>query len=276
MADLKKIVDDLSAEGAALDALVADLPIEQWALTTPAEGWTVAHQIGHLAWTDRAALIAATDEEAFAAQLAEAWKNPLGFVDEGAEVEAQRPPNELLADWRTTREKLAEVLLGVPAGTKLPWFGPPMSVASMATARLMETWAHGRDVADTLGVSVEPTDRLKHIARLGVRTRNFAYTVNELTPPADEFRVELTAPDGSVWAWGEDEAQQRVTGPAEDFCLLVTQRVHRGDTALQAVGTDADRWLDIAQAFAGPPGSGRGENAAQTGGLEAAGAEAAQ
>ncbi|MFC9515962.1 TIGR03084 family metal-binding protein [Nocardiaceae bacterium NPDC056970] len=257
MADLNKIVDDLRAEGAALDALIADLPDEQWALPTPAEGWTLAHQIGHLAWTDRAALLAATDEASFTAQLAEAWKNPYGFVDEGAEVEARRPPPELLADWRECRDRLAQVLRDVPAGTKLPWYGPPMSAASMATARLMETWAHGRDVAAALGATPEPTDRLAHIARLGVRTRDFAYSVNEMTPPDAEFRVELTAPDGGVWAWGPDDAAQRVTGPAEDFCLLVTQRVHRRDTALRATGDDAQRWLDIAQAFAGPPGAGR-------------------
>lgn len=257
VADLNKIVDDLCAEGAALDRLVADLPDERWATPTPAAGWTVAHQIGHLAWTDRAALLAATDEEAFTAQLTEAWKNPFGFVDEGAEAEAARTPRELLADWRGTREKLATVLRDVPAGTKLPWYGPPMSPASMATARLMETWAHGRDVADALGVTPESTARLEHIARLGVRTRDFAYSVNELPPPAEEFRVELTAPDGGTWAWGPDAAAQWVTGSAEDFCLLVTQRVHRRDTALRAVGPDADRWLDIAQAFAGPPGGGR-------------------
>ncbi|PTR31345.1 uncharacterized protein (TIGR03084 family) [Rhodococcus sp. OK519] len=260
MADLNKIVDDLCAEGAALDALIAGLPDDRWARPTPAAGWTVAHQIGHLAWTDRAALMAATDENAFAAQLAEAWKNPFGFVDEGAAVEAQRPPRDLLADWRDTREKLAAVLRDVPGGTKLPWYGPPMSAASMATARLMETWAHGRDVAEALDVATETTARLEHIARLGVRTRDFAYSVNEIAPPADEFRVELAAPDGGIWAWGPADATQRVTGPAEDFCLLVTQRVHRRDTALRAIGIDAERWLGIAQAFAGPPGAGRDSN----------------
>ncbi|RDI33883.1 uncharacterized protein (TIGR03084 family) [Rhodococcus sp. AG1013] len=257
MADLNKIVDDLRAEGAALDALVADLPESEWATPTPAEGWTVAHQIGHLAWTDRAALSAATDEDAFTAQLAEAWKNPYGFVDEGAEIEARRPPQELLADWRETRDKLAAVLQEVPVGTKLPWYGPPMSAASMATARLMETWAHGRDVAEALGAVSVATERLQHIARLGVRTRDFAYGVNQLTPPAEEFRVELVAPDGAVWAWGPADAAQRVSGSAEDFCLLVTQRVHRGDTALRTTGDDAEQWLGIAQAFAGPSGTGR-------------------
>ena len=133
-----------------------------------------------------------------------------------------------------------------------------MSTASMATARLMETWAHGQDVADALGVTRTPTDRLRHVVRLGVRTRDFAFGVHGLTPPVEEFRVELTAPSGELWTYGPEDAAQRVTGPALDFCLLVTQRAHRADLALRAEGADADRWLDIAQAFAGPPGAGAG------------------
>jgi uncharacterized protein (TIGR03084 family) len=129
----------------------------------------------------------------------------------------------------------------------------------MATARLMETWAHGLDIADALGVTPAPTDRLRHIARLGYRTRDFAHVVHGVPVPADPFRVELAGPSGDVWVFGPEDAPQRVTGPALDFCLLVTQRAHRSDLALRAEGADADRWLDIAQAFAGPPGGGRPE-----------------
>ena len=127
----------------------------------------------------------------------------------------------------------------------------------MATARLMETWAHGQDVADALGVDRPATARLRNVAHIGVRTRDFAYAIRGLTPPAEPFRVELTAPDGSAWTWGPDDAAQRVNGPALDFCLLVTQRRHRDELALRATGPDADTWLEIAQAFAGAPGPGR-------------------
>jgi uncharacterized protein (TIGR03083 family) len=153
MADLQQIVADLRAESDELDALVAPLPDDRWAAPTPAAGWTIAHQIGHLLWTDRGALIAVTDEQAFAGLLEPAAANPTGFVNAGADELAATAPAELLADWRLTRERLHDALLTVPDGRKLPWFGPPMSAASMATARLMETWAHGLDVADTLGVS---------------------------------------------------------------------------------------------------------------------------
>ena len=81
--------------------------------------------------------------------------------------------------------------------------------------------------------------------------------MHSLEPPAEEFRIELRSPSGEIWEWGPADAAQSVRGSAYDFCLRVTQRRHRDDLDLIAVGADADRWLDIAQAFAGPPGEGR-------------------
>jgi uncharacterized protein (TIGR03084 family) len=251
------IVADLRAESADLDSMVADLPADRWAAMTPAPGWTIAHQVGHLLWTDRVALTAVTDEAGFAAVLAEAAKDPTGFVDAAAEDLAALPPDRLLADWRQTRDRLHDELLTVADGHKLPWFGPPMSAPSMATARLMETWAHGLDVADTLGVPRPPTTRLRSVAHIGVRTRDFAFVINGLTPPAEPFRLELRAPDRSTWSWGPEDAAQRVTGSAEDFCMLVTQRRPQAALDVTADGADAEKWLGIAQAFAGPPGPGR-------------------
>jgi uncharacterized protein (TIGR03084 family) len=178
-------------------------------------------------------------------------------VDGAAAAGAALPPPALLRRWRAGRAELAAALAAVPAGTRLPWYGPPMSAASMATARLMETWAHGHDVAEALDVPQPATHRLRHVAHLAVRTRDFAFTVHGLTPPQDAFAVRLTAPDGSIWSWGPADAAQSIEGTALDFCLLATQRRHRSDTGLVASGPDADRWLDIAQAFAGPPGAGR-------------------
>ncbi|GAA3060793.1 TIGR03084 family metal-binding protein [Streptomyces glomeratus] len=257
VSDVSSVIDDLGREGEELDRLVAESGEERWALATPAPGWTVAHQIAHLAWTDRAALVAVTRPEAFAAEVEKALRSPGTWVDEAAREGAALPPARLLAEWRESRAALDRALREAPPGVRHPWFGPPMSTASMATARLMETWAHGLDVAETLGVPPTPSDRLRHIARLGFRTRDFAYAVHELPAPAEPFRVELVGPSGEVWTYGPDDAAQRVTGPALDFCLLVTQRAHRDDLGLRAEGPDADRWLDIAQAFAGPPGAGR-------------------
>ncbi|GAA1886332.1 TIGR03084 family metal-binding protein [Williamsia serinedens] len=263
MTVLRALVDDMTAEGAALDDLVAGLDDTGWQTPTPAEGWTIADQIGHLAWTDHVATVSATDPDRFAVVLAEGAADPANFIDDAAREMAAHP--DLLDRWRRTRSELAEALLAVPDGTKLAWFGPSMSPASMATARIMEMWAHGQDVADALGVTVEPTDRLKAVAHIGARTRDFAYVLRGRTPPATPFRIELTAPSGESWTWGPEDATDRVTGSALDFCLLVTQRRAPEDLGLTVVGDDAAEWVRIAQCFAGAPGPGRaprGEQAA--------------
>ncbi|MGW9117496.1 TIGR03084 family metal-binding protein [Streptomyces sp. NPDC055663] len=258
MPDVAAVIDDLRDESQELDALVRELSAGQWAAATPAPGWSIAHQIAHLTWTDEVALLAATDADAFAGEVARAMEAPESFVDRGAEeIAAALAPEALLARWRAGRERLEAVLRRAPAGTRIPWYGPPMSVASMATARIMETWAHGQDVADALGATRTPTARLRHVARIGVRARDYAYLVRGIKAPGEEFRVELEAPGDGPVVFGPEDAPQRVTGPLVDFCLLVTQRAHRDDLAVRATGPDADQWLDIAQAFAGPAGPGR-------------------
>ncbi|MFD0634547.1 TIGR03084 family metal-binding protein [Catenulispora yoronensis] len=257
MAVIDDLLQDLHAESEALDALVA--PLDAAARPTPARGWTVAHQIAHLAWTDEVAALAARDPDEFTAYLTRALQaaGGAGFVDDVAAEGARLEPADLLAKWRSDRADLAAALAAVPSGQKLPWFGPPMGAATMATARIMETWAHGQDVYDALGATREPTARLRHIAHLGVRTRDFAFVQRGMPAPGAEFRIELTAPAGELWTWGPEDAAQRVTGPAHDFCLLVAQRRHHDDLAVRADGPDAEAWLAIAQVFAGPSGSGR-------------------
>jgi uncharacterized protein (TIGR03084 family) len=254
---LEQVLADLDTEGGRLESLVAGLGDERWRTPTPAPGWDVATQVAHLAWTDEAALLAATDKERWDALVVEALADPAGFVDRVAVEGGRTRPKELLARWRAGRTALADELRRYPAGERMPWFGPPMSATSMATARFMETWAHSLDVHQALGAEPEVTDRIRHVAHLGVRTRDFAFAVNGQPAPAEEFRIELTAPSGDLWAWGPEDAAQSVRGPAHDFCLLVTQRVHRADTRLVAQGRDATAWLAIAQCFAGPPGEGR-------------------
>ncbi len=257
MSRLDAVLADLQAEGDQLEDLVVTLDDEGWRVPTPARGWDVAHQVAHLAWTDEMALAAATDRAAWDAGVREALADPDGFVDAQAARGAASPPAALLARWRTARAALAAALRDLPEGTRLPWYGPPMSATSMATARFMETWAHGRDVAAALGVELPAHDRVRHVVHLGVRTRDFAFGNRGLPAPDEEFHLALTLPGGEVVEHGPADAAQRVTGSAHDFALLVTQRVHRDDTDLVAVGEDANAWLDLAQAFAGPSGDGR-------------------
>ncbi len=258
---LEQVLGDLAAEGEALDVLVAGLDAPEWRTPTPAAGWDVATSVAHLAWTDEVAVLAATaataDRAGWDAMVLRALGDPDGFVDNEARAGAAAEPAALLNRWRRARSTLGVALREVPSGERLPWFGPPMSPTSMATARFMETWAHGLDVAEALGTIAPPTDRIRHVAHLGVRTRDFAFGVHGLEPPGEEFRVELRSPSGEQWEWGPAGAAQSVRGSAYDFCLLVTQRRHRDDLELVAVGEQADRWLDVAQAFAGPPGPGR-------------------
>ncbi|HWH27864.1 MAG TPA: TIGR03084 family metal-binding protein [Mycobacteriales bacterium] len=251
---LTDILTDLRAEHDDLRRLVDGVDL---GLATPAEGWDVRETVCHLAAFDQEGTKAATTPQLFIAGLDEVLANPDGFMDvlQGRFRDLSRPL--LLDEWRAGFEAMVQAFADLEPGTKVPWYGPPMSPASFATARLMEYWAHGQDVADAAGVHRAPTDRLRHVCHLGVRTRGFSYAVRGRTVPDAEVLVELEAPGGGRWSFGDPSASDRVTGTAEDFCLLVTQRRHRSDTALVAVGPAADEWLDLAQCFAGPPGAGR-------------------
>jgi uncharacterized protein (TIGR03084 family) len=257
MTTLDELLDDLHAESAELDALVAGLDPAGWARPTPAEGWTIAHQIAHLAWTDGWTIRAARTPADFFDTAVRTFTPGSDPIAEGAAAGAAEPPAELLSRWRAGRAEVLAALGAVPTDVRLPWFGPPMKAASMATARLMETWAHGQDVADALGAARVPSARLRHVAHLGVRTMGFAFTLHGLPAPEEPVRVELTGPDGELWAWGPEDATDRIAGPALDFCQLVTQRRHPDDLALAVSGRTALAWLPIAQVFAGPPGKGR-------------------
>jgi len=253
-APVQQICDDLHAEHADLDALVSPLSEAQWALATPAAGWAIRDQISHLWFFDQRATLALTDPDEFAA-------DTLRLMSAGG-TEASVAPGraitgaELLAAWRDDRTRLLELARAVDPSARVPWYGPSMAARSFITARLMETWAHGQDVADALGIARTPTARLKHVAHIGVRARPFSYVINNLAMPDVAVRVVLHAPDGDVWEWGEPSAD-RVEGDALEFCLVVTQRRHVADTSLRIEGDAAIEWMSIAQAFAGEPGGGR-------------------
>lgn len=256
MPELTEIVADLTTEHQELDALVAPLDDAMWDEPTPAEGWSIRDQITHLRFFDEQAVLAVTDPDGFARGLEEAAEDPLAFTDRPLEAARRQPTTEVLEHWRSARAAMLDAFGGLDPAARVPWYGPPMSAKSFVTARLMETWAHGQDVVDALGARREPTERLRHIAHLGLLSRPYTYQVRGLELPADPVRVELEAPSGDTWAWGEPGAD-RITGPAIDFCLVVVRRRHVDDTHLQVEGGVARQWMEIAQAYAGPPGSGR-------------------
>jgi uncharacterized protein (TIGR03084 family) len=253
MTDLPQVAVDLHAEQDTLDAIVADLTDQRWRLATPSPGWTVSDQIGHLTYFDDAAATAIADPETFAASMKQ-----LVEADDRDALTLHRhlSPRELLGAWRANRRRLHEVAATLADGDRVTWYGPSMGAKSFLTARLMECWAHGQDIVDALDAVRPATDRLRHVARLGVLTRRWTYVNRGLDVPESDVRVELTGPSGALWQYGPDDAADIVTGPALDFCLVVTQRRHLDDTALRVTGDVARDWIEKAQAFAGPPTDG--------------------
>ena len=255
----RTVVADLFAEQEALEAIVAGLSPDEWAKSTASPDWTVADQIAHLTYFDHAAALAIADPERFREEspaLLATFSTP-GALDEFTLSEYRAmAPQLLLEEWRTARGRLSDAAAGLTAGDRVPWYGPSMSAISFLTARLMEVWAHGHDVADAVGGVRTPTDRLKHIATLGFLTRGWSYANRGLAAPTEDVRVELQAPSGEHWTYGPEDAPNSVDGDAVEFCAVVTQRTHVDDTTLSVRGEAAREWLLIAQCFAGNPTDG--------------------
>jgi uncharacterized protein (TIGR03084 family) len=256
-ADLRALTLDLVYESASLGAMLAALTANQWRLRTPAPGWTIADQVSHLAYFDETTLASIRDPERFRREAAALAGRGDDFPDQIAAEYRHLGPAELLTWFMTARRALLQGYGSADPGARLPWYGLDMGPASSITARLMETWAHGQDIADTLGIERPATGRLRHVAYLGIRSLPYSYSVNGLPQPDAPIRVELAAPDGGEWTWGPATAADRVRGTALDFCLVVTQRRHRSDTGLVITGETATQWIGIAQAFAGAAGPGR-------------------
>lgn len=255
MSTMADLLADLSAETEELMRLVEGLDSAGWETITPAEPWTIRDQIGHLAYFDEQAALAASDPDAFVERVNRDIEALTGDV---AELHRRRDLDgpDTLGWWQTARADLTAAFARVDPEQRLPWYGPPMRARSSVVARLMETWAHGTDVADALGASLPVTDRLFHIADLGVRTFSWSFSNRGLEIPDRRVRVALRGPSGTIRVWN-DEENASITGPVEDFCLVVAQRRNLADTHLVMEGGLARRWMEIAQVFAGPPGPGR-------------------
>lgn len=256
---MKTTIDDLRAEYAELADLARQLTPAQWAKRSAFYGWTPWDEIAHLCFFDETALLAATDADAFA-QDTRALMTQLGSGREISAIAREKYGHldgpQLLAHWEPVSARLTDALLVRDAKARLPWYGPPMSARSFASARLMETWAHGQDVWDVVARRRPATHRLRHIAHIGITTFGWSFVNRKLAVPDVVPYVELTAPGGGdAWTWGDPASPEQVRGTALDFCLLVTQRRNLADTALVCSDGSAREWLSIAQCFAGEPAS---------------------
>jgi uncharacterized protein (TIGR03084 family) len=256
-ADLDALCDDLLAETAALDALLVPLDDDGWATATPAEGWTIRDQISHLAYFDGAAVTATTDPDRFRVERARVLDDLDGFTGAVAGRYGTLTGAEIFDWFHRSRKDLVDVFRPLDPSLRVPWYGPDMSAASAVTARIMETWAHGQDVADALGTGRPPSPALRQVAHIGARALPNSFISHGRSVPDAAVFVELVAPSGELWTWGDPDAANSVRGPALDFCLVTTQRRHVADTDITTTGPVAAEWMEVAQAFAGPPGPGR-------------------
>lgn len=250
------LLADLRDECAALDAVLGALPARRWATPTPAPDWDVRDQVWHLGWFDGEAARACASPEVYAEENARALRDVSAYADDVVRRGREREPGDVLAYWRE-QSRLFHEAASATGPARIAWHDTTMSVTSMVSARVMETWAHGQDVRDTLGLAPAATDRLRHVAHLGASALPYAFRAHGHPPPERPVRVELVLPSGAAFTFGPAEAADRVTGRALDFCLVVTQRRHVDDVDLTVTGPLARQWLPIAQSFAGPPGPGR-------------------
>ncbi|QRF58438.1 TIGR03084 family metal-binding protein [Variovorax paradoxus] len=247
---------DLRDEYAELAALCATLTPEQWRAPSVFYGWSPWDEIAHLCFFDETSMLALNDPEAFvrdAAALNAQFAQGREISSLAREKYGQLDGPAMLALWQPISMQLADALAVLDPKARLPWYGPMMSARSFATARLMETWAHGQDIWDLMRRRRPASARLRHIAHIGATTFGWTFVNRQLPVPEPAPFIELDAPDGQTWRWGDPASAESVRGDALDFCLVVTQRRHLADTVLRCTPGSATQWLSIAQCFAGPP-----------------------
>ena len=244
--------DDLRTEGNELKGLVGSLNEADWKRATPFKDWTVNDVIAHLHTTDLVAMQALADPGGFRDMV----RSDRRAIWSGGAANnlADLPSGAALGErWHECLGTLCDRLADTDPAQRVPWFGPDMSARMFATARQMETWAHGQDIYDLLRRPRTNTDRIKNIAVIGVRTFAWTFANRGLSVPADVPYVRLRAPSGAIWEWHERNDANHVEGDAVEFCHVVTQGRNVADTQLAVVGETAMRWMAIAQCFAGGP-----------------------
>ncbi len=255
-----KEADDFRAECSALADILADASDEVFKTKTLFNDWTIEDVIGHLHVWNQAAATTLDSREAFQNFLAFIMKN---FGESGSSLPAQYAwldefaggvrGRALFDAWREAYPRTADQYAAADPETRVAWAGPDMGAQSKIIARQMETWAHGQEVFDALGLERAEADRVRNIAHLGVTTFSWTFRNRGEEPPKPKPCVKLTAPSGAVWEWNDPQEDNHVAGAAVEFAQVVTQTRNIDDTALRTSGPIARRWMEIAQCFAGPP-----------------------
>lgn len=254
---------DFLEESEALYALVAPLADSEFDQKTDFKDWTLSNVFRHLHIWNRAADMSLNDEKAFLEFYEELGKH---IAAGGTLMEFEKnwlngiSGQALIILWRDFYLKMAQRFAEADPSSRVKWAGPDMSVRSSITARLMETWAHGQEVYDLLGVERKDTDRIRNIVVLGVNTYGWTYKVRGEQAPSLKPCLKLVAPSGELWTYGEPDDNEIIEGRATEFCQVVTQVRNVADTKLKVTGRNATDWMSKAQCFAGgsqaPPAPG--------------------
>ncbi len=248
---MKSILNDLLAEQSLVDTIVADLSEEQWLTPLPAvERWNIKDAIIHVAFFDYAARKLLHGEGENARKIVERE------AQQDEYIRATRfhglKGSEVLSWWREERTRMGCCFYDKKPQERVPWSpGLPMSVKSLASARLMELWAHSVDIYDVLGIEPVVKERITSTLFLSWQARPNAYRINGLEMPATPLYLEMTLPSGAIWTKGEPEAENYIKGQARDWALVAVRRRNWNDTDLEVVGDEARRYASIVQAYAG-------------------------
>jgi len=255
---------DFLEESLALYDLLAPLADADYAAATQFKGWTINHVVQHLHFFNLAAIYSLQDPAHFAdvyGRLQHKRQAGISMIEATDDLLEGLRGQTLLQQWRTGCEETAAAFAQANPRQRVPWAGPDMSARSSICARLMETWAHGQEVYDHLGVVRQNTDRIRGIAVIGVNTYDWTFRNRGEETPQPKPYVALESPSGVLWQWGEPCDAHRVEGLAEEFCQVVTQVRNIQDTCLRVQGDSAAKWMAVAQCFAGaaqsppPPGT---------------------
>ena len=249
-------VADLRAEAHDLHKLLVTLNAADWGRTTLFKGWTVNDIVQHLHDTDLMAAASVAGPEPFArfrAEIQALRDSGLTRIQETRHRMGDLTGKRLLDRWYMQLLDLCDKLSAMSSDTRLKWAGPDMGVRMFTTARQMEIWAHGQAIYDLMGATREPTNRLRNIAEIGVRTYGWTFANRGIPIPGPAPYVRLTSPAGTIWEWNNPSPDNTVQGSALDFCQVVTQVRNVADTALKVTGEPVRSWMTLAQCFAGPP-----------------------
>lgn len=247
---------DFHSECDQIAALLSGLSDAEFDRATAFKDWTIGEIVEHLHLFNIAADEALKGDQAFQTFCAKILPTmPQGHQALQRVWYGETPPAQTFRDWAAFYPGMAARFAASDPEARVKWFGPDMSVRSCIIARQMEHWAHAQAIYDILGVERDNADRLKNVAHIGVTTYSWSFKVNGLQPPKPKPYIRLTAPSGAIWKWNDPQDDNRIDGPAEDFCQVVTQCRNIGDADVDLVmtGETATQWMSIAQCFAGPP-----------------------